>query len=187
MEETNIETFEPQEIKQEPVLSKKSNKVGYFVSIAALVLILVPVILKLNDNDSNLPEPIPQKSPNAVLPASARERPPTNLDSNNIPVSSDPNFKPTGVVREITISGKNYEFSPKVINANKGDVLRIVFINNQGKHDLVIDGYNLKTETIESGNSVSLNFVADKEGTFEYYCSVGEHRVQGMTGTLIVK
>lgn len=187
MEKNNIETSEVQEVKHDEVPSKKNSRVGYFVSIAALALILVPVILKLNETDSNLPEPAPQKSPSVVLPASARERVPTNLDSNNIPVSSDPNFKPTGVVREITISGKNFEFSPKVINANKGDVLRIIFINNQGKHDLVIDGYNLKTEVIPTDSSVALNFVADKEGTFEYYCSVGEHRVQGMTGTLIVK
>jgi len=187
MEEANLETSESQEIRQESVSDKKSNKVGFLVSIAALAIILIPVILKLNESDAKLPEPVPQNTPKVVWPASIREKSPTNLDSNSVPVSSDPNFKPSGVVREITISGKNFSLSPKVINANKGDILRILFINKEGKHNLVIEGYNLKTETIPSDSSVSLNFVADKEGTFEYYCSESEHKTQGMVGTLIVK
>lgn len=33
----------------------------------------------------------------------------------------------------------------------------------------------------------SVTFVADETGTFEYYCSVGNHRGQGMIGKLIVE
>jgi plastocyanin len=29
--------------------------------------------------------------------------------------------------------------------------------------------------------------VADKKGTFEYYCSVGQHRALGMKGKLVVE
>ncbi len=32
-----------------------------------------------------------------------------------------------------------------------------------------------------------VEFTADKKGTFEYYCSVGEHRVNGMKGKFIVE
>lgn len=33
----------------------------------------------------------------------------------------------------------------------------------------------------------SVTFVADTLGTFEYYCSVGNHRAQGMVGNLVVE
>ena len=32
-----------------------------------------------------------------------------------------------------------------------------------------------------------LEFTADKAGSFEYYCSVGEHKAMGMVGTLKVE
>jgi uncharacterized cupredoxin-like copper-binding protein len=32
-----------------------------------------------------------------------------------------------------------------------------------------------------------VQFVADKTGTFEFYCSVGNHRQMGMVGTLVVQ
>jgi len=32
-----------------------------------------------------------------------------------------------------------------------------------------------------------VTFVADKAGEYEFYCSVGQHRANGMVGKLIVK
>ena len=32
-----------------------------------------------------------------------------------------------------------------------------------------------------------VEFTVDKTGTFEYYCSVGQHRANGMVGNLIVE
>ena len=40
---------------------------------------------------------------------------------------------------------------------------------------------------INTGNKTSVTFVANKAGEFEFYCSVGNHRAQGMVGKLIVK
>ena len=47
--------------------------------------------------------------------------------------------------------------------------------------------FNAATEKVAAGVSSSVEFVADKKGTFEYYCSVGQHRANGMKGKLIVK
>jgi plastocyanin len=35
--------------------------------------------------------------------------------------------------------------------------------------------------------STFIEFVANKKGKFEYYCSVGEHRAMGMKGNLVVE
>jgi nitrite reductase (NO-forming) len=40
---------------------------------------------------------------------------------------------------------------------------------------------------VNGGETTSVEFVADKTGTFEYYCSVGAHRAMGMTGSLVVE
>jgi thioredoxin 1 len=87
----------------------------------------------------------------------------------------------------IEVEGKNYSFTPNVITINKGETVTIDFYNSQGFHDFVIDKLNVKTKKINTGNKTSVTFVANKAGEFEFYCSVGNHRAQGMVGKLIVK
>ena len=89
--------------------------------------------------------------------------------------------------KEFTIIGKSFSFTPNTIAVQKGDRVKITFKDSDGLHNIVIDGYNVKTETLESGDSSVIEFVADKVGSFEYYCSVDSHKQKGMTGTLTVK
>lgn len=89
-------------------------------------------------------------------------------------------------VKEFTVVGTNYAFSPNTITVNKGDNVRIIFKDEDGVHNLVINGYDLATNVINSGQE-TIEFVADKTGQFEFYCSVGSHRDLGMVGTLIVQ
>jgi plastocyanin len=69
----------------------------------------------------------------------------------------------------------------------KGDKVKITFQNSVGNHDFVLDAFNIKTAVLGSGKSETVEFTADKTGQFEYYCSVGNHRQMGMTGTLVVQ
>lgn len=89
--------------------------------------------------------------------------------------------------KEFTISGSNYSFSPAEMKVKKGDTVRITFKNSGGFHDLKIDEFNIATAQLQSGEEQIVQFVADKTGTFEYYCSVGQHRAMGMKGNLIVE
>lgn len=93
---------------------------------------------------------------------------------------------PSGPVKEFTVDGSNYEFSPTKIEVNKGDTVKITFKDDDGMHNLVVDGYNVKTNIIKGGSEDTIQFVADKSGTFEYYCSVANHKEEGMVGSLIV-
>lgn len=92
-----------------------------------------------------------------------------------------------GAVKEFTVTGKNFAFAPAAMTVNKGDRVRITFVNDSGTHDLVIDEFNARTKIIQGGAQETIEFVADKTGSFEYYCSVGQHREMGMKGTLTVK
>jgi nitrite reductase (NO-forming) len=54
-------------------------------------------------------------------------------------------------------------------------------------HNFNIDEFNVKSDTVKAGDSTVIEFVADKTGTFEYYCSVAQHRTLGQVGKLIVE
>jgi nitrite reductase (NO-forming) len=74
------------------------------------------------------------------------------------------------------------------LKANVGDVVAITLINDDGKgHDVVITEFNAATSIFRQvGQSETIEFTVDQEGTFFYFCSVGSHRRNGMEGQLIV-
>ena len=89
--------------------------------------------------------------------------------------------------KEFTVKATNFAFDQKEIKVKKGDTVKINFVNSEGFHDWVVDEFSAKTKQLQSGQSETIEFVADKTGSFEYYCSVGQHRQMGMVGKLIVE
>ena len=85
------------------------------------------------------------------------------------------------------VSASIFVFSLTVMKVKKGDPVRVVFTNDEGTHDWVLDEFDAKTEMLNAGESAEVTFVADETGEFEYYCSVGQHRKMGMVGKLIVE
>ena len=90
-------------------------------------------------------------------------------------------------VREFTISGQNFSFTPSSITVKKGDKVKITFKSIDGFHDFKIDEYGIATQQLKSPAEEVLEFTADKVGNFEYYCSVGSNRAMGMWGTFEVE
>lgn len=89
-------------------------------------------------------------------------------------------------IKSFTVNGKDFSFSPSTITVKKNDRVKITLNSTQGFHDLKIDGYNVATPQIQTGGTATVEFTADKAGSFEYYCTVGQHRAMGMKGTLVV-
>lgn len=90
-------------------------------------------------------------------------------------------------IQVFNVQGTNYAFDIREIKVRKGDTVTINFESVDGFHDWVVDEFGAATSRIQSGMQTSVTFVADKEGIFEYYCSVGKHRENGMVGKLIVE
>lgn len=88
--------------------------------------------------------------------------------------------------KEFTVTGQNFSFTPSTLAVKKGDTVKITFKNVDGFHDFKIDEFAVATQRIGTGQEENVEFVADKTGTFEYYCSVANHRAMGMKGTLTV-
>jgi plastocyanin len=93
----------------------------------------------------------------------------------------------TGREVSFDITGEHFSFSMDEIHVSQGDTVTIHFESVEGFHDFVIDEFNAATERVNVGERSSVTFVASRLGEFEYYCSVGSHREEGMVGTLIVE
>lgn len=92
-------------------------------------------------------------------------------------------------VKEFTLDSFEFGYDQKTITVKKGETVRIT-LTNSGKmpHDWIVDEFTgAKTKMIKNGETDTVTFVADKAGTFEYYCSVGKHRANGMVGKLVVE
>ena len=88
---------------------------------------------------------------------------------------------------KFTVTAANFSYDLKELKVKKGDTVVLTFKNAEGFHDLKIDEFDVATNKIGEGEEEEVEFVADKAGTFEYYCSVGSHRKMGMVGKLIVE
>ena len=93
----------------------------------------------------------------------------------------------TGQVVEIDMTAKQWEFIPSVITVNQGDLVRITATSIDVPHGFALPEFNV-SEYLSPGQPVTFEFVADKKGTFTFFCNVacGQGHSQ-MRGTLIVQ
>ena len=112
---------------------------------------------------------------------------PPATGGNNPDNSTPPAPTPQSEVKTFTITGAPFEFSVKEIRVKQGDTVVINFSSTTGFHDWVVDAFNSRTAQVNPGTPTSVTFVASEIGSFEYYCSVGNHRAMGMVGSLIVE
>ena len=90
-------------------------------------------------------------------------------------------------INTISIEGGNFYFKPNEIRVKKGEKVKIVLTSKEGIHNFVIDDFNVQTEEISDGKTTEIVFTPTQSGTFEFYCSLGNHRALGMKGSLIVE
>lgn len=90
-------------------------------------------------------------------------------------------------VKTFNVTGANFRFDPATINVKKGERVRIVFKSLDMQHDLDITELNVDSPVTVAGETSEFEFTADRAGKFEYFCSVGQHRANGMVGTLVVE
>lgn len=137
-----------------------------------------------NPSPSPLPE-TPEPSPTPTSPSPSPTNPPPSVIPPPPPPSNPP--PPAPQVKTFNITGHNFAFSTAQIRVSKGDTVKINFQSTEGLHNWTLEGYGVGTQSVNAPGSSSVEFVADKAGTFTYYCSVGNHRQLGMVGTLIVE
>ena len=73
--------------------------------------------------------------------------------------------------RTFHIEASRFEYMPAVLAVNPGDRVTIELTATDVVHGLSIDGYNLAT-TADPGQTARLTFVADRQGSFRFRCTV---------------
>lgn len=90
-------------------------------------------------------------------------------------------------VKEFNIIARQWEFSPATINVDEGDKVRLIIKSIDVTHGFDLPDFGIN-ENLAPGKTVTLEFVADKKGSFGFFCNIycGEgHR--DMKGVLIVE
>lgn len=97
-------------------------------------------------------------------------------------------LSPSSEVKEVTIIGTEFFFSPSQITLKAGEKIKITFENQGGApHNLVIDGFDVQTKIISKGQKDIIEFIASRTGKFDFFCSVPGHREAGMKGMFKVE
>lgn len=93
----------------------------------------------------------------------------------------------SGKTVTFSVTASNFQFDPTEIIVKQGDNVVINVTGKDATHSLVIRDYNIN-EVVNPGETKQLKFVADKTGTFTFFCSVpcGEGH-SDMRGKLIVQ
>jgi cytochrome c oxidase subunit 2 len=90
-------------------------------------------------------------------------------------------------VKEFTVVAKRFAFEPATLRVNTGDTVRVQITSADTDHGFSIAEFGVD-ETIPAGKTVTVEFVADKQGTFttqcSLFCGTGHPDMQG---TLIVE
>ena len=92
-----------------------------------------------------------------------------------------------GQVREFTVSGNSFAFSPSAISVNKNDLVKITFTAQDMAHSFTIDDYRI-VKRAGAGQTVTFEFRADRTGPFTFYCNLSQDaKCRDMKGTLTVR
>lgn len=174
-------------------------KVYISSGIIALIIIGIGALFLINygapdkpaapaNNTLNAPAPSPTPEISVITPTQSASAPTTTPANQPASSPAASTTAPASLeLKEFAVTGQDFSFAPNRITVKKGENVKITFKNTGGFHDLVIDELGIQTDRINDGGEDSVEFIANKTGSFAYYCSVGNHRSLGMEGMLIVE
>ncbi len=88
---------------------------------------------------------------------------------------------PSGV-NEIKMTAKKYEFNPSTITVKKGEKVRLIITATDRDHGFRLDEFGIN-QKLKKGDPTTIEFTADKTGTFEFkcseFCGLGHGKMKG--------
>ncbi len=101
--------------------------------------------------------------------------------------AQSPSQQTAPAVHEIQMTAKKYEYSPNPIRVKKGERVRLIITATDRDHGFKLEAFNIE-QRLKKGVPTTVEFTADKAGTFPFKCSVHcGFGHGGMKGTLIVE
>lgn len=88
--------------------------------------------------------------------------------------------------REFTVRARDYRFSPSRIEVTQDDLVKLTVQSEDVAYSVTIDAYRV-SRRIPAGGSTTLEFLADRTGTFPFYSNLTSDPRHGqMRGELVV-
>jgi heme/copper-type cytochrome/quinol oxidase subunit 2 len=93
-----------------------------------------------------------------------------------------------GQVREFTIVGDHYSYSPATITVGRNDLVKVTFTAKDIPHSFTLEEYRI-SKRAAAGRTVTFEFRADHAaGSYPFYCNLTQDaKCRDMKGTLIVR
>jgi uncharacterized cupredoxin-like copper-binding protein len=91
--------------------------------------------------------------------------------------------------QRIEIVGTEFQLEPSDVQLDAPGTYTFVFSNEGGTvHALEVEGHGVEEETeeIDAGETAELTVELPEAGEYELYCPVGNHKDEGMEGTIVV-
>lgn len=167
--------------------SSSSSKTGLIIGAIVLVLVAGAGYYFWSQSQMSNSQTSQADSMTNTTPETTNTGTGTTMASPNTTAASGSGTVAADGSVTFTVDGSNFKFAPSELRVKKDQKVKVVFNNVQGLHDFVIDELDVKTSQITAGNTATVEFTPDQTGSFEFYCSVGQHRQNGMKGTLIVE
>lgn len=103
-------------------------------------------------------------------------------NSNQSVNTSTTNVNKTASIKEFEMTAKQWEFNPSTITVSQGDKVKLNINSIDVDHGFAISEFGVN-ETLSSGQTTTVEFTADKVGTYTFFCSVqcgaGHSNMQG--------
>lgn len=75
-----------------------------------------------------------------------------------------------GGVHEVQMTAKKYEFNPNLITVKKGEHVKLVITALDREHGFKLEAFGID-QKLKKGDATTIEFTADKVGTFKFQCS----------------
>ncbi len=88
-----------------------------------------------------------------------------------------------GQRREFVVTASRFRFEPASLEATEGDRIALTLRSADGTHGIAIPELKVKATIPKGGAPVTLEFLAEKAGTFKFecseYCGSGHRQMKG--------
>ncbi len=169
-----------------------NKAVGSITGLVIIVVLGVVGFLVTRDTpaDRDVQTDTAQTQPESVQQSTPSNAAGTSLAGSDQSGQSDTAAEDPGVQdQNYAIDMFNFGYSIEQIKAAPGDTITIDLSSSNGTHDFVIDELNVRSDTVNTGGNALVTFTIPQSAagqTYEYYCSIMNHRAQGMVGKLVI-
>ena len=94
-----------------------------------------------------------------------------NTTENSTEATLEPATEPIREVKEFEMTARQWEFIPSTITVNKGDLVKLNIKSLDVTHGMALPDFGVNA-VLNRGQETNIEFVADKEGVYSFFCSV---------------